>query len=666
MNTHMRRASWLALVATVIAGCAVSATASPATVGHSRSRLQVGSVVLHRCNVYPGAFCGDVRRRWDPRDPSLGHLSVGFAFVPAKDQSDSVLGTVVPHEGGPGYATTDSAIDYAGMYGPLLRHRNLLLIDQRGTGRSAAINCPLLQDLHGSYAKAAGVCGRSLGDHADLYGSAQSSDDQAGVIRRLALGKVDLYGDSYGTFFTEVFAGRHPDQVNSIVLDSAYPPTGESAWYPTQTPAMRHSLTIACRRGPACAAAKGTPTGLLRRVLRHVRRSPYRGVAHDGDGIPRHVVVTAASLVGVAFGATYGPEYYREFAASLRAALHRDRRPLLRLVAETNYGSADAGPVKAYSEGLDAAVTCHDYPQLFNLADSPAKRRVEYAASVAREQKHHPHVYAPFTVKEYLHSVWEEADWCLDWPSPSAAHPAEPPAPPSGQYPAVPTLVLSGELDSITTPAEGALVAAEFPDSRQVLVANSFHVTAEDDTDGCGASLVRRFTSDPTTPLSNADLRCTTQVPPVRSLGDYRSSYRATAAAKARSGNQVGVDGRRAAATAAQTVVDAMDRWVSNYSGHQVGLYGGTVRFSGSRDVMLRLHRYRMTRDLAVSGTAHWDRYAHTLRCQLRLRARSQGHASRQGSGSLVSRWDTRRDGAIAMLHGRLDGQHLSAVMTAP
>ena len=128
--------------------------------------------------------------------------------------------------------------------------------------------------------------------------------------------------------------------------------------------------------------------------------------------------------------------------------------------------------VVAYSEGLDAATSCHDYPQLYDMSKPPAVRKLEYAAAVRAEGRTDPGVYAPFTIAEYLASDWEEQDWCLTWPVPSSAHPAGPPAPPTGHYPSVPVMVLSSELDSITTPAEGRLVVAEFPDARQVLWTN--------------------------------------------------------------------------------------------------------------------------------------------------------------------------------------------------
>ena len=89
----------------------------------------------------------------------------------------------------------------------------------------------------------------------DDYTTALSADDLAAVIAALRLGRVDLYGDSYGTFFTQVFAGRHPGLVRSVVLDGAYPTYGENAWYPTQGPAMRQRVR---RRLPAVGRPAAT------------------------------------------------------------------------------------------------------------------------------------------------------------------------------------------------------------------------------------------------------------------------------------------------------------------------------------------------------------------------------------------------------------------------
>ena len=90
-------------------------------------------------------------------------------------------------------------------------------------------------------------------------------------------------------------------------------------------------------------------------------------------------------------------------------------------------------------------------------------------------------------------------------------------------YPPVPVLVLSGELDSITTPAEGRLVARQFPNAQQVVVRNSFHVTALGDTDNCAQRIVRAFVLT-LAPLSAGLRACAKAVEPIRTLGVFPRS----------------------------------------------------------------------------------------------------------------------------------------------
>ncbi len=116
--------------------------ASPHVVDRGRTPITVGGLTLKPCGVVAHAYCGHIARHWEPGNPTAGRVRVGFAFVPARDDTRPALGTYVPHEGGPGYSTTGTGASYAAMYGGLLRRHNLLLVDQRGTGRSEAIDCP--------------------------------------------------------------------------------------------------------------------------------------------------------------------------------------------------------------------------------------------------------------------------------------------------------------------------------------------------------------------------------------------------------------------------------------------------------------------------------------------------------------------------------------------
>lgn len=645
----------LALVATGLSQAAPSVAApGPAPVPKA-GPTKVGDLTLRRCDVMPRALCGWILRPWDPARPGQGSVRVGFAFVPATDRTQPALGTLVPHEGGPGYSTTGTGAWYAAMYGPLLQRRHLLLVDQRGTGRSQPLNCPELQDLKISYKIAAGRCGRSLGTRADDYTTARSADDLSVVISRLGLGAVDLYGDSYGTFFTQVFAGRHPAQVRSLVVDSAYPAFGESAFYPTQAPAMRRAFTLACSRSAACRTGGRSFGNALARVLKKVRTKPWKGVAHDADGVRAKVRVNGRTLVSVAFGATYSPAFYGEMTAALRSGLRGDRAPLLRLVAEALGGGTDAGDVVDYSEGLDAAVACHDYPQLYDMRARPTVRERQYDAALTRATRTDPGLYGPFTVREYARSDWQSLDWCTRWPTASADNPAGP-VPPSGGYPDVPVLVLSGELDSITTPAEGRLVAEQFPHAQQIVLRNSTHVVAVSDVDNCGQRLVRAFVAAPG-PLAAGLRACAEKVEPVRSLGIFPRSLAAVPPGS--TGPRTTLRARRAGRVAALTVADALGRWWNNSAGSGHGLRGGSFSFTGERIVTFRLRKARFVPGVAVSGRARWDRYGNQMTVRLELRG-SGPH------GRLHGRWHTRSAGAEAVLRGRLDGRRVVLRFPAP
>ena len=241
--------------------------------------------------------------------------------------------------------------------------------------------------------------------------------------------------------------------------------------------------------------------------------------------------------------------------AALRSGLRGDHAPLLRLVAEAIGGGTDAGDPVDYSEGLDAAVACHDYPQLYDMTASPSVRARQYAAALDRRTARDPFTYGPFTIHEYADSDWQELDWCTRWPVAPSSNPAGPPRPPGGHYPDVPVLVLSGELDSITTPAEGRLVARQFPHAQQVLVRNSFHVTAIGDTDNCAQRIVRSLRAVTGCPRRRP--RCGA-APTTSSRCEHRVCSRATSTTSCRQRRPTPLSPalRKAGPAAAATVAD--------------------------------------------------------------------------------------------------------------
>jgi pimeloyl-ACP methyl ester carboxylesterase len=216
--------------------------------------LKVGTVVLHRCDT--GApWCGYLTRPF-----GAGTISIYFEFYPHTGEGKAT-GTLVATEGGPGYPATESRDEYLELFRSLRGTRDVVLMDNRGTGRSGALDCRPLQTDPVLTEANIGCCGRSLGAKAGLYSSVLAADDLAAILDALGSGPIDLYGDSYGTFFEQVFAVRHSGKLRSIILDGAYPLDGpDYAWYPNYAPAMRDKFDLACERSIGCSRLLGSGT----------------------------------------------------------------------------------------------------------------------------------------------------------------------------------------------------------------------------------------------------------------------------------------------------------------------------------------------------------------------------------------------------------------------
>jgi pimeloyl-ACP methyl ester carboxylesterase len=519
------------------------------------------------------------------------------------------------------------------MFDRLLKSRALVLMDARGTGRSAAIDCPSLTDDLADYSTAVAACGISLGDDVVDFGTAAAMTDLAAIITGLGFNQADVYGGSYGTFAAQVFAHQHPDLVRSLVLDGAYPVTGETAWYPTQGPALNKALTQVCQQDRICQGQPTDTVAVLQQVLDRVRLNPVSIKAPGDDGKRHLVTINPAALVEVAFGGTYGTTTYREFDPALRAFLAGDALPLGRLVAEQQYPGGPDETIQDYSAGQFIAVSCQDYPQLFDLSADQSERARQRDAAVRLAEQEAPDMYAPFTIREYLGSSWQSQDLCLGWPR-LAAGTFGPPV--NGPYPDVPTLVLSGSLDTITTAAEGDMVAAQFPRSKHVVVPNGVHVQALGGYETCASTLVQDFVQAPSTVLQEPQPGCVDVVP--RLTPTFIEGALTTPVA-------TGV-----------TLADIVNRWrmSGRYSG--LGLRSGTwkTRTEGTSNERITLSDVRVFPDLPVSGSMLW---------------RPGGDVTANVTvpeGTLRLTWNTRKTGALMQVSGVLNGQQVRTRFPAP
>jgi pimeloyl-ACP methyl ester carboxylesterase len=636
------------------------ADAAPAA---GRRSLLVGSIELRPCPSAP-AYCGRLDRPLDPTSAMPGRLSIYFEFYPHLGAGSST-GTLVATEGGPGYPASLSRDEYLALFKPLRQRRDVLLMDNRGTGQSGAVDCRDLQTADHWTVELNAACGRALGESAPLYSTAYAADDLAAILDALGIHRIDLYGDSYGTYFEQVFAIRHPNTLRSIVLDGAYPLNGtDYAWYPSYAPAMRDKFNIACRRFPPCAKVPGSSIEHILPLLAELRTHPFSARAADSDGKERQFTANASQLAIVMYGGAPAFATVRELDAAARAFADGDRVPALRLMAETitAVDSRDpTGDASKYSAGLAAAVMCQDPPQIFDMRLAPVQRTADRDRAVAERNLKAPDTYAPFTIDEYrgMPLDYSFIDQCVEWPVPPSSHPASHVVAADPRYPDVPALIISGELDNITTLADGAAVAQAFKRGTQIRIANSFHVNALPHArSGCAAQITRRFIDT----LSVGDTACATEVPPLRLAPRFAVHAAQLEPAGVRPGNRATAADLQQVNAAVMTAGDVLARLGGNSTGQGVGLRGGGFRIAaGSSAVQVTLDQVRWTEDLAVSGKI--DRpVARTgvVRASLRLSG-ADGQ-----SGDITVEWPEGVAESIAAIRGSMNGRAVSARAPAP
>jgi pimeloyl-ACP methyl ester carboxylesterase len=651
----MVRRSLVVLIGVSVAMTSALASPGSAAIAVSRSSMQAQLSIAGRagpsrpCGVGDQARCGRIRVPLDHADPSGDAIRISYQQYPRTDRSQPSLGTIVAIQGGPGYSTLNGGFYYHELYRPLLRRRSLLLVDLRGTGSSGPIDCRPLQTIsparRRAWIAAVGACGRSLGPASSLYTTAQAADDLTIVLDELGIDTVDLYGDSYGTFFAQSFATRHPDRLRSLVLDSAYPAVGLDPWATDWHDSSLASMRRVCSRDAWCSELPGGPIARIRRLNDIVSADPIVGVAPDGAGQVGRAVIDPDTLISLVSGAGYSTTAYRELDAAVRAALPptSDPRPLLRRVREDD-AAAGGGDSSSFSYGLYYATICTDYPQLYDMDAPPSQRRAEYQAALDDLELNDPGRFAPWSVAQWTGSLTQDYDSCLRWPIPDA--PADPAVDPGATYPGVPTLVLAGDLDSVTTPNDAQTVAAAFPDATYIEVPNRVHITALADDPRCVSAIVQRFTRS----LVVGDTSCVASYAPIRAVDEFARRVR-------------DIDGplrRRTAIAAANTVADVAARWWEMWAYTDSGLRGGSFRTWGWNQVNWKLDRVRWVKDLWVSGRAHWSRLTGEATAEVEI----GGHGGAQGH--LQMTWNDMEADAQMHVRGVLGGRRVEFMLPAP
>jgi len=233
--------------------------------GCSPSTAPARSIALAPCRLpklAQAAQCGHVDVPEHRGDPSSRRIGVFVAVLPANTLSPKPDPLFVL-AGGPGQAAS-SLGPFARLLTGVRRMRDIVLVDQRGTGRSAPLDCQAFApDEHAEFdtdpVPKATLCAAQLAERgidAAQYTTSAFVADLDDVRAALGYARLNLWGGSYGTRVAQEYLRRHPDRVRSVVLDGVAPPSLRIAFdvWPTRDEALDR-VVAACRASAPCAKA---------------------------------------------------------------------------------------------------------------------------------------------------------------------------------------------------------------------------------------------------------------------------------------------------------------------------------------------------------------------------------------------------------------------------
>lgn len=388
----------------------------------------------------------------DPANPAT--IDITFAVIPAGDP-DQRKGMFVTVTGGPGYSGLAASDVYSSYFYPeVFAAYDIVFFDQRGIGRSEGVRCDEdalayyladttdpegLIDAAQTFASAC-ISTINRPDLLPYLGTTQAIEDLE--LFRAAVGDETfmLYGESYGTQFSQTYAANYPQHLSGLILDGVVDLTLTSPeYYAGQDQAFidaGQEAFAACAADPVCSNdfPNGDPAFYYADLIASLSEAPQTFTFPMPNGGAESRVLTKALVDAAYSAAVYGPDGRSQFISALAA--HAGGNPVL--LARLGYSALylDSGtqtlvPDEGWSDASYYAIECNDY--VYDITQSDP---VCYFWDIANPPQERP---APLTVD-------------------------------------VPTLILNATIDPATPVENGYDVAARLPNVFSITMDGGWHV----------------------------------------------------------------------------------------------------------------------------------------------------------------------------------------------
>lgn len=469
-----------------IAGFAIAVLIASAGCGQARiSYLDR----LHPCTSSEAAvdaYCGTLSVFENRQERSGRRISLNIVVLPAIS-SDVKPDPLVFLAGGPGQGAAQMAREIREGFRRIQRDRDIVLVDQRGTGKSHPLDCSDPQEhLRDALAPIDAALPRLRkcldGYDADvrLYTTPIAMDDLDDVRAYLGYDRVNLYGGSYGTRAALVYMRQHGDRVRAAILDSVAPTDMRLPMYAARDAQRALDKLLAdCDADARCHAAYPDLSNQVRSLIHRLDEQPVHAhVVHPRTGIAEDVDIRADTIASVIFAALYTPATGSVVPMLVDRAAHNDFQGLLTLAV-----AGDSA--ENMSVGMQLSVLCSEDAARFSETDY-----VRATAGTVFGQ----------------HLLAGQIKACEFWPRGTVDASYYEPVTSD-----VPTLVLSGDLDPVTPPEWGQSVAQHLTHAMHVQVSGSGHGVI---STACGRQLVQTFLDRGSVDGLDASCAKTTRRPP--------------------------------------------------------------------------------------------------------------------------------------------------------
>jgi pimeloyl-ACP methyl ester carboxylesterase len=449
---------WGALAALTLCGVSVSSWSKD-------NAVQIND--CHLSGITTQVKCGKLSVPSNYTKPEGDKLSINFAVLPAIDNSKSKT-PLMFLAGGPGQAAVELAGQIRSVFTEIRKTRDIILVDQRGTGKSHPLKCDDSKLVNQYYSmvpedfnkKEVSTCVDKLRKENDLsqFTSENAIRDFEEVRKALGHEQINIFGGSYGTRAALVYMRLFPESLKSVVLDSVGPIEVPLGLVGQSSARSFEMLLLSCKEDSSCNSAYPNLDKEFQAVTKRLAESTVSlSVSHPRLGTQTQFNLNQGKFVGTLLTSLYNMQMRSMLPLIIHEAYQENYQPLLGVIATGD----DA--MNLY-EGLFFNIVCNeDVPRI-----TPEMIAQDKNNSFAKEK---------------TQMGWQIA--CPLWPKYTVDSQFSQPV-----VADIPTLILSGDLDPVTPPSNGEKSAKTLPNSHHIVSKNSAHIVA---FNACGVSIVNEF-----------------------------------------------------------------------------------------------------------------------------------------------------------------------------